>query len=171
MWMEALGVTLPGSNDHDTQQTLWDYELAHNDGYTLEQWNASPYAVAATFEHFSGQVAGDPAVTGADEAGVIISHSLAVNHQPAIVMVGHGTHYILVTGVTLGPGGVEAPPAEVSVVDPLAQGDNPIDPATGGTSTYSWDQFTSDLFTVVQNRPGPWEGHWIVIAADQPTVA
>jgi hypothetical protein len=170
MWMQALGVALPGSNDHDIQQAIWDYELAHNDGYTLDQWNASPYAVAAAFEHFSGQVAGDPAPASADAAGAMLSRSITINHQPAIVMVGHGSHYILVTGVTLGPAGVDGPPADVTVIDPLAQGDNPIDPATGGTATYGWSQFTSELFTVVQNRPGSWEGHWIVIAADQPTI-
>jgi len=170
MWMESLGVALPGANDHEIQQAIWDYELSHNDAYVLAEWNASPYAVAAAFEHFSGRVAGDPAVPSADDAGVILSHSLAVDHQPAIVMVGHGTHYILVTGVTLGPGGASAPPSEVTVVDSLAPGDNPINAGSGGTSTYSWEAFTSELFTVVQQRPGPWEDHWIVIAAGGPTI-
>ena len=46
MWLQADGVGLPGLDDYRTQERFWNYELADNDGYTLSQWNASPYAVA-----------------------------------------------------------------------------------------------------------------------------
>src|SRR3954447_17638013 len=33
------------------QSTTWDGEASHNLGFTLEEWNASPYAVASALHH------------------------------------------------------------------------------------------------------------------------
>ena len=106
MWLQADGVSLPVGDEHAIQQQFWTYETDNNDGYTIAQWNASPYAVASTLDHYGGwSDIGDQPQPTADAAGLVISYSLDVLHQPVIVMVGAGTHYVLVTGAELGPPG------------------------------------------------------------------
>ena len=123
MWLQADGVALPSGDEHAIQQQFWFYETADNDGYTIAQWNASPYAVASTLNYYGGWTdIGDDPEPSAAAAGAVISYSLDVLHQPVIVMVGAGTHYVLVTGVELSSAGPDAPPLEVTVDDPLAYG-------------------------------------------------
>ncbi len=171
MWLQADGVGLPGLDDYGTQERFWNYELADNDGYTLSQWNASPYAVAVTLDHFGGwdDIGDDPQPT-AQAAGVVISYSIDMLQQPVIVMVGGGVHYVLVTGVTLGPGGADAPPVAVTVDDPLAYGVSG-GPAAGSSPSeeMSWDQFT-EWYTPNTNHGGVWAGQWVLIAAGIPLV-
>jgi hypothetical protein len=171
MWLQADGVPLHGLDDYAIQQGFWNYELANNDGYTLSQWNASPYAVAVTLDRFGGwdDIGDDPQPT-ADAAGVVISYSLDMLLQPVIVMVGQGTHYVLVTGVTLSAAGTDAPPLSVTVDDPLAYGVGGTPPAgSNGTETMSWDDFT-DWYTPNTNHGGIWAGQWVLIAAGIPLV-
>jgi hypothetical protein len=171
MWLQADGIGLPGLTDYGTQAKFWNYELANNDGYTLSQWNASPYAVAVTLDHFGGwDDIGDDPQPDATAAGVVISYSLDVLQQPVIVMVGAGEHYVLVTGVTLGPGGADAPPLAVTVDDPLAYGVSGGPPAgTSASEEMSWSRFT-DWYTANTNHGGIWAGQWVVIAAGMPLV-
>jgi hypothetical protein len=171
MWLQADGVSLHGLDDYAIQQGFWNYELANNDGYTLSEWNASPYAVAVTLDRFGGwdEIGDDPQPT-ADAAGVVISHSLDILQQPVIVMVGGGVHYVLVTGVTLSAAGADAPPLSVTVDDPLAYGVGGTPPAgSNGTETMSWDDFT-DWYTANTNHGGVWAGEWVLIAAGIPLV-
>ncbi len=171
MWLQADGVPLHGLDDYAVQQGFWNYELANNDGYTLSQWNASPYAVALTLDHFGGwdDIGDDPQPT-VEAAGVVMSYSLDVLQQPVIVMVGGGVHYVLVTGVTLSAGGADAPPLSVTVDDPLAYGVAGTPPAgSDGTETMSWDEFTY-WYTANTTHGGPWAGQWVVIAAGTPLV-
>ncbi len=171
MWLQADGVPLPSGGDHAIQQQFWAYETANNDGYTIAQWNASPYAVASTLNYYGGwtDIGDDPQPT-ADAAGVVISYSLDVLHQPVIVMVGAGTHYVLVTGVRLSSAGADAPPLEVTVDDPLAYGVGASLPSgSDGTQVFSWDDFTS-WYTATTNHGGVWAGQWVLIAAGMPLV-
>jgi hypothetical protein len=172
MWLQADGVPLHGLDDYAIQQGFWNYELANNDGYTLSQWNASPYAVAVTLDRFGGwDDIGDAPQPTADAAGVVISYSLDMLQQPVIVMVGQGTHYVLVTGVTLSAAGTDAPPLSVTVDDPLAYGVGGTPPAgSNGTETMSWDDFT-DWYTPNTNHGGVWAGQWVLIAAGIPLVS
>ena len=50
-WLEYdLGQSL--GDQTPVQQSFWDWELSHNAGYTVDQWDASPFAVAsATLTH------------------------------------------------------------------------------------------------------------------------
>jgi hypothetical protein len=171
MWLQADGVTLPVGDDHAIQQQFWTYETDNNDGYTIAQWNASPYAVASTLDHYGGWTdIGDEPQPTADAAGAVISYSLDVLHQPVIVMVGAGTHYVLVTGAQLGPAGAAAPPLEVTVDDPLAYGVGASLPVgSDGTEVFSWDDFT-DWYTANTNHGGLWAGQWVLIAAGMPLV-
>ena len=171
MWLQADGVSLHGLDDYAIQQGFWNHELANNDGFTLSEWNASPYAVAVTLDRFGGwdEIGDDPQPT-ADAAGVVISHSLDILQQPVIVMVGGGVHYVLVTGVTLSAAGADAPPLSVTVDDPLAYGVSGTPPAgSNGTETMSWDDFT-DWYTANTNHGGVWAGEWVLIAAGIPLV-
>jgi hypothetical protein len=166
MWLQADGVALPAGNDFAIQQTFWNYELSHNDGYTVAQWNASPYAVAETLNHF-GHVAdvGDAPQASLDDAGMVISRSIALLHQPVIVMVGGATHYVLVTGVQLGSDGVAAPPLEVTIANPLQFGVSATPPAgSNGAVTMSWSSFAA-WYTPNTHHGGVWAGQWVLIAA------
>ena len=172
MWLLADGVAVPAGGDHSAQQRFWDYETSHNDGYTVAQWNASPYAVAVTLDRFgSRDDIGDAPQASLAAAGSVISRSVAELHQPVIVMVGGATHYVLVTGVVLGRGGATAPPVMVTYVDPLAYGvgGSPA-PGSNGTATTSWAGF-GDWYTPDTHHGGVWAGRWVLVAAGVPLVA
>jgi hypothetical protein len=168
MWMQADGVALPTGDDHAIQQQLWDFELSHNDGYTVAQWDASPYAVAVTLDHFAGrQDIGSAPQPTLEAAGIQISRSLAVDHEPVIVMVGGGAHYVLVTGAALGPDGTEAPPAEVTIYDPLAYGVAGSSPHPTSGDIVTWEEFAA-TYTANTHHAGTWAGQWVLIAAGIP---
>jgi hypothetical protein len=166
MWLQADGVALPAGDDHSIQQQFWNYETAHNDGYTIAQWNASPYAVALTLDRFGdhGDI-GDAPQPSLNAAGTVISRSVAELHQPVIVMVDGGIHYVLVTGVKLGKGGADAPPLVVTVADPLAFGVGGTPPSgSSGATTMSWADF-ANWYTPNTAHGGVWAGRWVLIAS------
>ncbi len=164
MWLQADGVTLPPGDDHAVQQRFWNYETSHNDGYTIAQWNASPYAVTVTLDAFGDIGAGDAPQPSLDAAGVVISRSIALLHQPVIAMVSGGSHYVLVTGVELGVGGAAAPPLAVTVANPLQFGVG-ANPPTGsnGAVTMEWSDFAA-WYTPNTHHGGIWAGQWVLIA-------
>ena len=163
MWLQADGVTLPG-DDQAVQQRFWSYETSHNDGYTIAQWNASPYAVAVTLDAFGDIGAGDAPQPSLDAAGVVISRSIAVLGQPVIVMVSGGSHYVLVTGVKLGARGAAAPPLAVTLANPLQFGVGGHPPSgSNGAVTMSWSVFGA-WYTPNTHHGGIWAGQWVLIA-------
>ncbi len=100
-WTEYLtGRNFP--DDTAIQSQIWDYELAHNLGYTVEEWDASPYAMAAALrwlnpqQGFNHWIYDDPI-----EATKVMGYFLALpgGGQPSIAVIRGGTHYILVKGV------------------------------------------------------------------------
>ena len=171
MWLQADGIALPSGDDHAVQQTFWSYETSHNDGYTIAQWNASPYAVAVTlaqYGHLSG--IGDAPQPTLAAAGSVISHSVAMLHQPVIVMIYGATHYVLITGVQLGSGGADAPPLAVTFANPLAFGVSATPPAdSDGAETMSWSDFAT-WYTADSHHGGVWAGEWVLIASGIPLV-
>jgi hypothetical protein len=171
MWLQADGIALPGSDDYSIQQQFWTYELDNNDGYTVDEWNASPYAVAATLDYYGGwNDIGDDPQPSADAAGAVITYSLDVLQQPVIVMVGGGTHYVLITGAQLSDAGIGAPPLTVTVDDPLAYGVGAAAPAgSDGSYVIDWDDFTG-WYTANTSHGGIWAGQWVIIAAGLPLV-
>jgi hypothetical protein len=170
MWLEAAGVPLQGDADTAIQSDVWNYETANNDGFTLEQWHASPYAVAAALNAFGAPVAaGDVAFDDIQLAGAAIARSVAADHLPVIALVDKGTHYVLVTGVVLGPGGVDSPPTSVMVDDPWTY---PTDrdgfPAMGQGTWWDWTVFATRFTRDSTDDPGIWSGNWTLIAAGLP---
>jgi len=168
MWLELDGAPLPAS-ETAAQRALWNYEIAHNDGFTLQQWHASPYAVAATFDHFAGRSdVGDAAFDSLSAGGDRLSQSLTAG-QPAIVLVDRGTHHVLVKGATLGPSGSAAPPLSVDVADPWTYSPTRDGfPAMGQDTTLSWSDFSQRFTADDPQDPGIWSGKWVVIAIGLP---
>ncbi len=170
MWLESTGVSLIGASDSDIQSAVWTYEIGHNDGFTLAEWHASPYAVASALNGFGAtEPIGDAAFDDIYSAGQVISNSLASHGQPVIALVDDGTHYILVTGVVLGPGGVDAPPTSVTVYDPWTiSADRDGYPAMGQGTNWDWVTFSTRFNRDDTGDPGIWSGKWTLIAAGLP---
>jgi hypothetical protein len=170
MWLELIGAPLPGNDDTTIQRAIWNHEISHNAGYTLDEWAASPYAVASALNHYAGRTdVGDMPFTDLEQAGIRISRSIAIDHQPVIALADDGTHYILIDGVVLGPHGTSAPPVAVVVEDPWTQASTRVGyPAMGQGSRLDWETFTT-RFTVDSSRdPGIWSGKWVLIASGIP---
>jgi hypothetical protein len=172
MWLQADGVTLPAGDDHAVQQDFWSYETSHNDGYTVAEWNASPYAVAVTLDHFADRAdVGDAPQASLDAAGTVIAHSVADLRQPVIVMVGGATHYVLITGVLLGAKGTAGPPLAITLADPLQFGVGGSPPTgSAGAVSMSWTNFGA-WYTANTHHGGVWAGKWVLIAAGVPLAA
>ena len=171
MWLQADRIALPRGDAHAIQQTFWSYETSHNDGYTIAQWNASPYAVAVTLAHY-GHLSGigDAPQPTLAAAGSVISRSVATLHQPVIVMIYGATHYVLITGVQLGAQGADGPPLAVTFANPLAFGVSATPPAgSDGAETMSWSDFAS-WYTTDTNHGGVWASKWVLVAAGIPLV-
>ncbi|MGA7671645.1 MAG: hypothetical protein WBW04_14555 [Nitrolancea sp.] len=169
-WLDSTGVTLSGSSDSDIQSGIWAFEISHNDGFSLAEWHASPYAVAAALNAFGAtEPIGDAAFDDIYSAGQVISRSLAVYGQPVIALVDDGSHYVLVTGVELGPGGIDTPPKSVTVYDPWTiSADRGNYPAMGQGTVWDWVTFSTRFNRDSTIDPGIWSGKWTLIAAGLP---
>ena len=84
------------------QQQFWNWELAHNDGFTVAQWDASPYAVASAahqwqpsrgFNHF---IYDDPTAATKMMAWLLANPNY---REPSVATIWWGDHYVLVRGV------------------------------------------------------------------------
>jgi hypothetical protein len=84
------------------QQRFWDWELGHNDGFTVEQWDASPFAVASAAHHwlpgrgFNHFIYDDPLQATAMAAWLLANPRYA---EPSVATIWWGDHYVLVRGV------------------------------------------------------------------------
>lgn len=93
---QALG------DSYATQQRFWNWELGHNDGFTVEQWDASPFAVASAahnwmpergFNHF---IYDDPLAATSTMAWLLANPKY---REPSVATIWWGDHYVLVRGV------------------------------------------------------------------------
>jgi hypothetical protein len=100
-WIEYVQGSSLG-DDTEIQQRIWNWELAHNAGFTVEQWNASPYAMASAaqqwmpdrgFNHFTYN---DP-LAGTTTVAWLLANPRY--REPSIAVIWRGDHYILVRGV------------------------------------------------------------------------
>lgn len=158
-WYEySTGRTVADS--YTFQQEIWDFELANNLGFTVEQWNASPYAAAAAahyrmpdrgFNHFIW----DDAMDATRLMAWLIANP---NYrEPTMAAIWQGQHYILVKGVrAVGDPYLDYPNARilgVYVMDP-----NYGRPSWLGGDTYiPIDQWLRH-FTPITYRVGPGQG-------------
>lgn len=171
-WTEYLTGTRFG-DDTAIQSAIWDYELDNNLGYTVEQWDASPYAMAAAlkwlnpgqgFNHF---IYDDPLA-----ATKALAYSMAAPHgQPGIAVIRGGTHYILVKGVVADgdpyAGYPHANILGVYVSDPLI-GYPTSDAKWLGADTFlTLDEWLTIFVPNQWGVPGdPWQGKYVTVQAD-----
>ncbi|MGH2457651.1 MAG: SH3 domain-containing protein, partial [Chloroflexota bacterium] len=100
-WVEYLtGQSLGDS--YTAQQSFWSWELGHNDGFTVQQWDASPFAVASAAHHwlpsrgFNHFIYDDPLAATSMVAWLLANPSY---HEPSVATIWWGDHYVLVRGV------------------------------------------------------------------------
>jgi len=101
MWIGYHDPSRSGAR-YDRQQAIWDWEIAHNAGFTVDQWNCSPFAVASAahewmpeigFDHFHYD---DAEVATRTMAWLLASPAFG---EPSIALIWRGDHYVLVRGV------------------------------------------------------------------------
>ncbi len=158
------------------QAATWEWEASHNLGFTLDEWNASPYAVASALHHhmpdrgFNHWKSDDPL-----EATKVLAWFLAnpAYRQPGIALIWRGDHYVLVRGVEAeGDPYRDYPRATI-------RGVYVMDPNQGarswlGTNRYiPIDEWTSEYLTPVSyltphtGVPGDqWQGKRVTILGD-----
>jgi hypothetical protein len=84
------------------QSAIWDWETTHNAGFSVDQWDCSPYAVASAAGHWMSDGAFDHFTYDDALAGSRVLAWLLANQQtrqPSIALVWQGLHYVLVRGV------------------------------------------------------------------------
>jgi uncharacterized protein YraI len=171
MWREyKTGEAAPSSQAF--QQSVWDWELAHNAGFTQEQWDCSPYAVASALDHWMPGTGFDHFVYDDAMAATRCVAFLTAHpgyREPSVANIWRGDHYILVRGVR-----ATADPAK----DPGARilGLWVADPNKGRPSWLGQDRFVpldrwlGELLTPVtyltpgSGVPGdPWQNKFVTI--------
>lgn len=174
----------PLGDDTAVQQAIWDWELSHNAGFTVEQWNASPYAIASALRHwnpdrgFNHFVYDDPTQATATVAWLLANPSY---REPSVATIWAGDHYILVRGVRATSDPYTDPQAKilgVYVMDP-----NKGRPSWLGEDRYipmaEWlgSHFRPVTYlTPHAGVPGDvWQGKWVMVQRDwanaDPTLA
>ncbi|MEA2640297.1 MAG: hypothetical protein QOF51_1691 [Chloroflexota bacterium] len=176
MWMGYHGM-IGDAPSYGRQQALWDWETGQNAGFTVDQWNCSPYAVASAarqwmpdfgFDHFrhDDQLAGTR----------LLAWQLAnpASREPAIALIWRGEHYVLIRGVrALGDPGQDPNGARILgfyVADP-----NRGDRSWLGQDRYiPIDRWLGELFTPATYRtphtgvPGDvWQDRYVTIQRTQ----
>ncbi len=160
---------------YDLQQHVWDWELSHNAGFTEDQWDASPYAVASAARHLSPDRGFNHFLYDDPAAATRVVASLLANPQyrePSVALIWRGDHYVLVRGVR-----ATADP----FLDPQAKilGVYVMDPNQGSSSWLGEDryipisQWVSRFLTPVSyltphtGVPGDvWQGKYVTIQRD-----
>jgi hypothetical protein len=101
MWLDYHGGS-GGAASARLQAAIWDWETSHNAGFSVDQWDCSPFAVASAAQHwmpgigFDHFLYDDPLAGSRVLAFLLADQSL---HEPSIALVWRGLHYILVRGV------------------------------------------------------------------------
>jgi Bacterial SH3 domain len=101
MWLEYHGMG-GGLASARLQATIWDWETSHNAGFSVDQWDCSPYAVASAAQHWMPDIGFDHFLYDDALAGSRVLAMLLADRnvrEPSIALVWRGLHYILVRGV------------------------------------------------------------------------
>lgn len=115
MW-RAYRQNLPPGGDAALQSAIWSWETSHNDGYTVDQWDCSPFAVASAAHHWMSDAGFNHFRYDDALAGSRLLAWLTANpsyREPSIALIWQGEHYVLVRGVradrdpSADPGGVQ----------------------------------------------------------------
>jgi hypothetical protein len=185
MWLSYRQGRATGGGTRALQSSIWDWETSHNAGYSVNQWNCSPYAVAsaashvmpdAGFDHFTY----DDALSGSRVLAFLLANR--TYREPSIALIWRGLHYVLVRGVrAIGDPGQDPSGAQLLgfyVADP----DPPASFWLGQDRFVPIDTWLNEMFVPVSylvphtGVPGdPWQNRMVAIqrtwAADGPTQA
>jgi hypothetical protein len=102
MWLSYRQTRATGGGTRGLQSSIWDWETAHNAGFSVDQWDCSPYAVASAashwmtdsgFDHFTY----DDALSGSRVLAWLLANQRY--REPSIALIWRGLHYVLVRGV------------------------------------------------------------------------
>ncbi|MBX6772145.1 MAG: SH3 domain-containing protein [Chloroflexi bacterium] len=166
----------PLGPSYAVQQEIWNWELAHNAGFTVQQWDASPYAVASAAHHwlpergFNHFIYDDPL-----QATMTVAWLLANPHyrEPSIATIWWGDHYVLVRGVRATADPYQAYP-DVKILGVYVMDPNKGRPSWLGEDRFiPIDQWIRRYLTPVSyltpgsGVPGDvWQGRYVTIQRD-----
>src|SRR5579864_8838712 len=111
MWL-GYHQGLPGNGGtRALQSAVWDWETTHNAGFSVDQWDCSPYAVASAASHWMTDASFDHFLYDDALAGSRVLAWMLANAQmrePSVALIWRGLHYVLVRGVrAVGDPGVD----------------------------------------------------------------
>jgi hypothetical protein len=102
MWMSYRQGRVTGGGTRALQSAIWDWETSHNAGFSVNQWDCSPYAVASAANHWMSDAAFDHFTYDDALSGSRVLAWLLANpamREPSIALIWRGMHYVLVRGV------------------------------------------------------------------------
>jgi hypothetical protein len=100
MWMGYRQGRESGGGTRALQSAIWDWETSHNAGFSVDQWDCSPYAVASAASHWMTSAAFDHFTYEDPLAGSrVLAWLIASLREPSIALIWRGMHYVLVRGV------------------------------------------------------------------------
>jgi hypothetical protein len=100
MWLSYRQGRSTGGGTRTLQSDIWTWETSHNAGFSVDQWDCSPYAVASAASHFMSDAAFDHFTYDDPLAGSrVLAWLIASKNEPSIALIWRGLHYVLVRGV------------------------------------------------------------------------
>jgi hypothetical protein len=102
MWLSYRQGRASTGGTTSLQHSIWDWETSHNAGFSVDQWDCSPFAVASAlrqwlpdsgFDHFQY----DDALAGSRVLAWLLANPAW--REPSIALIWQGLHYVLVRGV------------------------------------------------------------------------
>ena len=172
MWLGYHGDSR-GTASARLQAAIWDWETSHNAGFSVDQWDCSPYAVASAAQHwipgigFDHFLYDDP-LAGSRVLAWLLAHPML--HEPSIALVWRGLHYILVRGVRSIGDPAQDPNGAQLLGFYVADPDRRADFWLGQDRFISIDRWVNELFTPISYRtphtgvPGDvWQNRMVAI--------
>jgi len=102
MWLSYRQGRATDGGTRGLQSSIWDWETSHNAGFSVDQWDCSPFAVASAASHWMPDTSFDHFTYDDPLSGSRMLAWLAANqnyHEPSIALIWRGLHYVLVRGV------------------------------------------------------------------------
>jgi len=102
MWMSYRQGRDTAGGTRSLQSSIWDWETSHNAGFSVDQWDCSPFAVASAASHWMADAGFDHFAYDDPVAGSRVLAWLLANpamREPSIALIWQGLHYVLVRGV------------------------------------------------------------------------
>jgi hypothetical protein len=102
MWLSYRQGRATGGGTSALQSSIWDWETSHNAGFSVDQWDCSPFAVASAASHWMTDTGFDHFTYDDALGGSRVLAWLLANRQyrePSIALIWRGLHYVLVRGV------------------------------------------------------------------------